>query len=68
MNMRDTGQTILPLNGGNSLREIDFLDPHTLKISYLLNCVKIVNRLNYAEPKSAQLDYDDIVGMWSKVI
>jgi hypothetical protein len=60
--MKDSGQSILPLTG-STLTEIDFLNPNTLKISYLINSSKIVNRLNYDVPEFAQSDYNDIIEM-----
>lgn len=46
-----------------TLKEVDLVDDITLKVSYMLNTVKMTNNLKYNISSEARKDYNDIVKM-----
>jgi len=60
MLMTDKAQTNLQLSA-ITLKEIDYAGPTVLRVSYLLNCVKVSNMLQYTTETNAQEDYNKLV-------
>ena len=62
MLMTDNAHTNLQLSA-LTLKEIDYAGPRVLKVSYLLNCVKVSNMLQYTTESNAQTDYNKLLEM-----
>jgi hypothetical protein len=58
--MEDIGGTVIDFDK-NTLREIEFLDSTTLKITYLINTITIRNRLDYSTTDTARKIYNELL-------
>jgi len=62
MQMHDKLNSNINLNS-MTLKEVDMIDDNTLKVTYMLNTVKMSNKLEYNLSSNARLDYNSIVEM-----
>jgi hypothetical protein len=62
MQMHDRMNSNINLNS-MTLREVDMQDGFTIRVSYILNTVKMTNKLEYNLESNARQDYNAIVEM-----
>jgi hypothetical protein len=62
MQMHDRMNSNINLNS-KTLREVDMQDGFTIRVSYILNTVKMTNKLEYNLESNARQDYNAIVEM-----